>query len=109
MLEFSLKPNREVPTLRTSVEQHLGDETEQEVLEETTSELEVGPIVTVLEALQSITLEVNLAVEVLLVKDHHGDFALAAVRSTIVLTVEVQVVLNGAAAVLGLLGLARGN
>lgn len=96
-------------TLRTSVKQHLGDEAEQEVLEETSSEPEVGPVMTVLEALQSIALEVNLTIEVLLVEDLHGDLALAAVGSTVVLTVELQVVLDGAATVLGLLGLARRN
>ena len=35
-------------TLRTSVHQHLGNEAKQEVLEETHSELEVGPVMTVL-------------------------------------------------------------
>lgn len=89
--------------------QHLRDEAKQEVLEETRSELEVGPIVTVLESLQSITLEVDLAVEILLVEDLHGDLALAAVGGTVMLAVEVQVVLDGAAAVLGLLGLAGGD
>lgn len=96
-------------TLRTSVHQHLGDETKQEVLEETSGELEVGPVVTVLEALQSIALEVNLAIEVFLVEDFHGDLALSAVGSTIVLAVELQVVLDGTATVLGLLGLAGRN
>jgi len=91
------------------VQQHLRNEAEQEVLKETHGELEVGPIVTVLESLQSIAFEVNLAVEVLLVEDLHGDLALAVVSGTVVLTVEVQVVLNGAAAILGLLSLAGGD
>ena len=96
-------------TLRTSVHQHLGDETKQEVFEKTSGELEVGPVVTVLEALQSITLEVNLTIEVLLVENLHGDLALTTVGGTVVLAVELQVVLDRAAAVLGLLGLARRN
>lgn len=91
------------------MQQHLRDEAKQEVLEETHGELEVGPIVTVLESLQSITLEVDLAVEVLLVEDLHGDLALATVGGTVMLAVEVQVVFDGAAAVLGLLGLAGGD
>ena len=91
------------------MQQQLGDEAEQEVLEETHGELEVGPVMTVLEGLQSITLEVNLAVEVLLVEDLHGDLALAAVSGTVVLTVELQVVLDGEATVLGLLSLAGGD
>lgn len=95
------------------MQQQLGNEAEQEMLEETHGELEVGPVVTVLESLQSIALEVNLAVKVLLVEDLHGDLALAAVGGTVMLAVEVQVVLDGKATVLGLLGLAgrdgRGN
>lgn len=93
-------------TLGTGVHQHFRDEAEQEVLEQARSELEVGPVMTVLENLKSITLEVNFAVEVLLVEDLHRNLALAAVGGTVVLTVEVQVVLNGEATVLGLLGLA---
>lgn len=95
------------------MQQQLGDEAEQEVLEETHGELEVGPVVTVLESLQSITLEVNLAIKVLLIEDLHGNLALAAVGGTVMLAVEVQVVLDGQATVLSLLGLAgrdgRGN
>lgn len=96
-------------TLRTSVHQHLGDEAKQEVLEETHGELEVGPVMTVLETLKGITLEINLAIEVLLVEDLHGNLALAAVSGAVMLAVEVQVVLDGAATVLGLLSLARRN
>lgn len=91
------------------MEKHLGDEAKQEVLEEARGELEVGPVVTVLEAVQSIALEVNLTIEVLLVEDDHGDLALSAVSSAVVLAVEVQVVLDGKTTVLGLLGLARRN
>lgn len=109
MLELPPELHEESLTLRTSVHQHLGDETKQEMLEKTSSELEVGPVMTVLEALQSIALEVNLTIEVLLIKDLHGNLALAVVGSTIVLAVELQVVLDGAATVLGLLGLARRN
>lgn len=87
------------------MQQHLRDEAKQEVLEETHGELEVGPVVAVLKSLQSIALEVNLAVEILLVEDLHRNLALATVGGTVMLTVEVQVVLDGAAAVLGLLGL----
>lgn len=91
------------------MQQHLRDEAKQEVLEETHGELEVGPVVTVLESLQSIALEVNFAVEVLLVEDLHRNLALATVGGTVMLAVEVQVVLNGAAAVLGLFGLSGGD
>lgn len=94
-------------TLGTSVEKHLGDEAKQEMLEKAGGELEVGPVMTVLEALQSIALKVNLAVEVFLVEDNHGDLALSTVSGAIMLAVEVQIMLNRKATVLGLLGLAR--
>lgn len=87
--------------------QQLGNEAKQEVLEETHGEFEVGPVMTVLQALKSVALEVDLTIEVLLVEDLHGDLALAAVGSTVMLAVEVQVVLDGEASVLGLLSLAR--
>lgn len=87
------------------MQQHLRDEAKQEVLEETHGEFEVGPVVAVLKSLQGVSLKVNLAVEVLLVEDLHGDLALATVGGTVMLTVKVQVVLDGAAAVLGLLSL----
>lgn len=96
-------------TLGTSVEQHLRNETEKEVLEEAGGELEVGPVVAVLKALQSIALEVNLAIEILLVEDNHGNLALSAVSSAVVLAVELQVVLDRKTTVLGLLGLTRRN
>lgn len=99
--------HRKKLTLGTGVEQHLRNETKQEVLEEAGGELEVGPVVTVLEALKSIALEVNLAIEVLLVEDNHGDLALSAVSSAVMLAVELQVVLDGKTTVLGLLSLAR--
>lgn len=89
--------------------QQLGNETKQEVLVETHGEAEVGPVVTELETLKSITLEVNLAIEVFLVEDLHGDLALAAVGSTVMLAVELKVVLDGTTSVLGLLVLTGRN
>lgn len=89
--------------------QHLGDETEEEVLEKAHGEAEVGPIVAELEALQGVTLEVYLTVEVLLVENLHGNLALSTVGSTVMLAVEVQVVFDGAASILGLFGLAGGD
>lgn len=98
-----------VLTLRTRVNQQLGNETKQEVLVEPHGETEVGPVVTELEALESITLEVNLSIEVLLVEDLHGNLALAAVGSTVMLAVELKVVLDGTTSVLGLLVLTGRN
>lgn len=83
--------------------QQFGNETKEEVLVETHGEAEVGPVVTELETLKSIALEVNLTIEVLLVEDLHGNLALAAVGSTVMLAVEVKVVLDRTTSVLGLL------
>lgn len=88
------------------MKEHLRDKAKQEVLEKTHGELEIGPVVAVFESLEGIHLKINLTIEVLLVEDLHGDFALAAVCSTVMLGVELQVVFDGAATVLGLLSLA---
>ena len=89
--------------------QQLGDETKQEVLVETHGEAEIGPVVAELKALESITLEVHLAIEELLIEDLHGDLALALVGGTVMLTVEVKVVLHGTTGVLGLFILTGGD
>lgn len=76
------------------------------MLVETHGETEIGPIMSEFESLQSIHLEVHLAIEVLLVEGLHGNLALAMVGGTVMLAVEVQIVLDGTATVLGLLSLA---
>lgn len=89
--------------------QQLGKESKQEVLVQTHREPEVGPVVTELETLKSIPLEVHLSIEVLFVENFHGDLALAPVGNTVMFTVEIQVVFDGTASVLGLFGFARGD
>lgn len=88
------------------MQKHLRNEAGKEVLVETPGEAEAGPVVSVFQDLQSVTLEVNLSIEVLLVEDLHGNLALATVLGPVMLVVEVQVVLDRAARVLGLLILA---
>lgn len=89
--------------------QQFGNESKQEVLVKTHGETEVGPVVTELKTFESITLEIHLAIEVLFIEDLHGNLALATVGSTVLLTVELKVVLDGTTSVLGLLSLAGGD
>lgn len=72
-------------------------------------ETEAGPVVSVLKGVQSVTLEVHLSIEVLLEENFHGNLALAPVFGSVAFAVEVEVVFHGAARVLGLLVLTRGN
>lgn len=99
--------------LRTSVHDDLGHHTSKEEPEERQSEAEVGPIVTVLHDLKSVTVEVDITVKVLLVESLHGDLAAAVVLCAVGLLVELEVVLDGGAGEAGLFVLAgsvaRGN
>jgi hypothetical protein len=88
------------------VNQHLGNKAKEEVLKESHREAEVGPIVPEFQGFQSVGLEVYLTIEVLLVEDFHGNLALSAVGSTVMFAVEVQIMLDGATSVFGLLVLA---
>jgi len=99
--------------LRTSVHDDLGHHASKEEPEERQSEAEVGPVVTVLHDLKSVTVEVDITVKVLLVESLHGDLAAAVVLCAVGLLVELEVVLDGGAGEAGLLVLAgsvaRGN
>lgn len=88
------------------MDQQFGNETKQKVLVKTHGKAEVGPVVTELKTLESITLEVHLTIEVLLVEDLHGNLALASVGSTVMLAVELEVVFHGTTGVPGLFILA---
>ena len=92
--------------LRASVHDDLGHHTSKEEPEERQSEAEVGPVVAVLHDLESVAIEVDIAVEVLLVESLHGDLAAAVVLCAIGLLVELEVVLNGGTGVASLLVLA---
>jgi hypothetical protein len=89
------------------VHQHFGNEAGKEVLEQSQRKAEAGPVMSVLQYIESITLKINLAVEVLLVESLHGNLALAMIFDTVMFAVELQVVLNRAARILGFLVLAR--
>lgn len=89
--------------------QHLGNETCQEVLVQAHGEAEASPVVSVLEAVESIALEIDLASEILLVEGFHGDLALAMVLGAVMGAVEVEIVLDRTTRVLGLFILSRGD
>ena len=101
--------NKTKITLRTSVHNDLGNHAKEEELDETKSEAKVGPVMAVLHDLEAVTLEVNIAVEVLLVESLHGDLLVAAVLVSVGLLLEVEVFLNGAARKADLLILSGGD
>jgi hypothetical protein len=86
---------------------HLREKSGEEMFEETQREAETGPIMAVLQAFQSITLEVHIAIEIHFIECFHRDLALAMVLVAVTLAVEVEVVFNRAARVLSLLVLSR--
>lgn len=89
--------------------QQFRNKAQKEVLVQPHGETEVGPVVAEFHALESIALKIYLAIEVLLMEDLHGNLALAAVGGTIMVTMEIQIVFDGTASVLGLFILAGRN
>lgn len=82
-------------TLRPRVHDSLRDEAEQKVPNISNSEAKVGPVVTHLEYLETVALEADLAIEVLLLECFKRNLVLAVVAVAVLLFVEVEVVLNG--------------
>lgn len=93
-------------TLGLGVDNHLGEEAKQKVPDQANGEAERRPIVAHLQNLESIAVEVNIAIKVLFVKSLLGDLVLAVVGLAVLLFVELEVVLNGLARKLGLFVLA---
>lgn len=85
------------------MQQHLRNEASQEMLVQRPSETEACPVVSVLQDIKSISLEVDFAIKVFLVKSDHGNLALAMVLSTITFAVELQVVFDRPPRVFGFL------
>lgn len=79
----------------------------EEIPEQTECELPVGPVVSVLHDLQSITLEIDLTVKVHLMKGLHGDLAFAIVPCPVFRVMELQVMLNTSTRVTSFLVLSR--
>lgn len=80
----------------------LGHHTSQEEPEQAQGEAEVGPVMSVLQDFQHVTLDINLTGEVLLVESLHGDLGTAVVLLPVLLAVELEVGLDGLARELGL-------
>lgn len=83
-------------TLRTSVHDDLWGKDEEDELEQAQSEGELGPVVSVLQNLQSISVEGNLVIKVLLHEGLHGDLVSATVCLLVCLVFEGKVKLNWA-------------
>jgi hypothetical protein len=96
-------------TLRPSVHDHFWNHTSNEEVGKGKGESEASPVVSVFQDLQAVAIEVNCAVEVHFEKGPHWDLVTAAVLGRIGLLVELQVVLDRAPWVFGLLILARGK
>ena len=88
------------------MDNHLGNHAEEEVLDQTESETGLGPVVAPFEDVEHVALELDLAIEVLLLESLDGDLLLAVVCIAVLLLVELEVVLDGLARELGLLVLA---
>ena len=84
----------------------LWSELEEDELEQADSEAEVGPVGSVFEDLETVAVELNIAVKVHVVEGLHWDLALAAVLELVGLVLEGEVVLNWASWESGLLVLA---
>ena len=91
------------------MQKHLWNESQEEMLVQTHGETEAGPVMTILETLQSIGLEIHLSIEIFFVKRFQGNLALALILGAVVLAVEVEVVFHRPARVRGLFIFARRN
>ena len=86
---------------------HFRHHTSEEEAKETDGEPEVGPIMSILQNFQSISLEVDRSVKVHLMKCFNWYLALAMVLQPAFLVVELKVMLDGTARVSSLLILSR--
>lgn len=84
----------------------LGNHAKKEVLAKTPSEAETGPVMTVLHDLETVTVELDVAVEEHLLECLQGNSVLAIVLALVGLLLEGEVVLDGTARVLCLFVLA---
>ena len=80
----------------------LGDHPKKEVLKERGGESKVGPVMSLLKNVQSIALEVNLAIKVELVEGLHGDLVVTLVLGSEISVLELEVMLDTKVRELGL-------
>jgi hypothetical protein len=89
------------------VHDNLGNHARQEELDQAIGEAEAGPVVAVLENVEGVAVELDVAVKVHLLEGLHGNLAFSMVLGLILGLLEGEIVLDGAARVLGLLVQAR--
>lgn len=94
-------------TLATSVHDNLRHHSRYKVLIQAERKPERRPVMSILQNLQRIALEVHGALKVHLVEGFHRDLALSVVLGAVMLAVKVQVVLDWFTGVLCLFVLAR--
>lgn len=96
-------------TLGTSVHDDLWSKLEQDKLEQADGESEVDPVGSVLENLETVAVELNIAVKVHVVEGLHWDLVPSAVLEFVGLVFESEVVLDWASWKSDLLVLARAH
>lgn len=82
--------------MRPSVHDDLWCELEEDKLEKADGESEASPIGSVLEDLQAVTIEFDIAIEVLVVESLHRDLRLSTIPQSIGLVLEGKVMLDWA-------------
>jgi hypothetical protein len=100
-------------TLAARMHDDLGDHAEKEILAEPDGEAEACPVVSVLQDLESIAVELDVSVKIHLVESFQGDLVLAMVLELVGAVLEGEVVLDRPARIFGLFVLSgadcRGN
>jgi hypothetical protein len=89
------------------VHDHLGKETEEEVLDQSECEARLGPVVAPFEDLQHVAFQLDIAIKVLFLERLNGDELLTIVRVAVLGLEELEVVFDALAGELGLFVLAR--
>lgn len=72
---------------------HLWQEAQEEVLEEAIRQAKIRPVMTILQHLKSVTIELHIAIEILLLKDLDWDLVIALVLLSICVAFECDVTL----------------
>ena len=86
---------------------HLRHHASEEIPEQTQGKAEVGPVMPVLQQFQCVPFEVDEAIKVHVVEGLHGNLVPAMVLVSVLLSVELEIVLDGLAGKMRLLILAR--
>jgi hypothetical protein len=89
------------------VHDNFRDEAKEEELEQTQSKSEACPVMSVLQDLQAIAIELNLTIKVHVVESLHGDLIPSAIPNLIRLVLEGKVMFDWASGKSGLFVLAR--